>query len=109
MYVELILGFYISFSLIPPLPSLLFVFRTNGLSFQTIHVAEDVKRLIKLNEVVSYKFTHFHLDGIPLHPVIYKVRKDVPWNEVLKMRPKPVSKRTLWLLGNKFFKILFYL
>jgi hypothetical protein len=62
--------------------------RTNGTTFQTSRVDNEVKNLIKINNVISYKFKHTLPNGIPIEPIIYRIRRDITWKDALNNRSK---------------------
>jgi hypothetical protein len=66
--------------------------RTNGLMFHTQLLEEDVRKDIKINDVISYKFTNTTEDGKPVRPIIYQLRRDLTWREVLSKLPKDPNK-----------------
>jgi len=60
----------------------------NGNTFQTRRIEEDVQKKIKISDVISYKHTKTSINGKPIQPKIYQIRRDLTWNDVLIRRPK---------------------
>jgi len=55
----------------------------DGITFRTRMIEEDVQKKIKINDVISYKYTH---NSKPLLPRIHQIRHELTWNDVLARR-----------------------
>jgi len=45
---------------------------------------------VNLNDVVSYKCQRWTNSGVPVQPIIYRVREDIKWQETIKKNVKSV-------------------
>jgi hypothetical protein len=66
-------------------------FRTNGTTFRTKLVTSDLKKKIKINDVVTYKFKIVQTAGKPILPEIFQIRRDITWKDALLNRSKIIN------------------
>jgi hypothetical protein len=79
--------------------------RANGIIFLAKLVANEIRRKIKVNNVISFQFKHMSPTGIPIQPVILKIRHDISWQDVLNNRSKFLPKHCMyaWKTHVNFF------
>jgi len=67
----------------------------NNQVFKTDRV-EDTVGEIKVGEIISYKYLQLNSVGIPIAPVIIKIRSDLTWNDVIAGHfPQILQKKSL--------------
>ena len=75
------------------------------MKFQTTLIEDQVRREIKEHDVVAYKCQKLWPDGSPIQPVIYQIRHDLDWKDILKRQRKLsgidfVEIVKMWLLNS---------
>jgi hypothetical protein len=65
-----------------------------------MNVKAEVKQEVTVGSVISYKCRTMTPDGIPILPIIYRIRYDLKWSDIIKI-PELVSKKSM--LSKYFF------
>ena len=60
----------------------------------------SIRKFLKVGSVVSYKYLKISKSGLPVAPVIFRVRDDMTWKEVLHNYASPRKKE---FIGNKIY------
>lgn len=63
---------------------------------------KDPNMKLKKGDVVTFTYDHFTLQGVPVNPVLVRVRTDVSWEDVViqssqeMVASKPVNNKGIW-------------
>jgi hypothetical protein len=58
-------------------------------------IEESIRDVVKVGDVVSYKYATVSKNGVPVNTVIYRIRRDLIWSDVLKSKNVLAKKRSI--------------